>query len=135
MGAKRERKICTLAAKVGGNIAKMRQSLGFSQEQFAEKLGIGGDSLSRIEKGITSPRYSRLEKIAKELDCHISELFADNGAPLPTKLKSIGELISPLPVEIQDNLIDLMTNMITTFRRSLLKTNSMEGKAKSPVTD
>ena len=67
-----------LAIIVGANIAARRQAKGWTQAEMAAKCGMGGDSLSRIEHGFVAPRFNRLEKIAKLLECSAAELFMTN---------------------------------------------------------
>lgn len=64
-----------LAVLVGANIAARRKLKGWNQAQFAERLGIGADSLSRMERGLTAPRFSTLEVMAETLDCAVADLF------------------------------------------------------------
>lgn len=68
-----------LAIIVGTNIAAKRKRKGMNQAQFAEQLGIGADSLSRIESGITAPKFQNLAKIAQVLECTVAELFMCSG--------------------------------------------------------
>lgn len=49
------RKIQNLAVVVGNNISRRRKGVGLTQAELAERLDIGGDSLSRIENGIVAP--------------------------------------------------------------------------------
>ena len=70
-----------LAVIVGANIMAKRKRMGMNQAQFAEKLGIGPDSLSRIERGLTAPRFQTLEKIALILECPVAELFLTGDDP------------------------------------------------------
>lgn len=70
-----------LAVIVGANITAKRKRMGLNQAQFAEKLGIGPDSLSRIERGLTAPRFQSLEKIALILECPVAELFLTGDEP------------------------------------------------------
>lgn len=67
-----------LAIIVGANISAKRKRKGMNQVQLAEQLGIGPDSLSRIESGITAPKFQTLEKIAQVLECPVAELFLYN---------------------------------------------------------
>ena len=67
-----------LAIIVGANISAKRKRKGMNQVQLSEKLGIGPDSLSRIESGITAPKFQTLEKIAQVLECPVAELFLYN---------------------------------------------------------
>mgnify|MGYP002470703250 FL=1 len=64
-----------LATIVGANITAQRRLMGWNQAEFAERLGIGADSLSRIERGLVAPRFPRLEQMASLLECPVYELF------------------------------------------------------------
>ena len=70
-----ERKKQRLATIVGANITAQRRLMGWNQAEFAERLGIGADSLSRIERGLVAPRFPRLEQMAALLECPVYELF------------------------------------------------------------
>lgn len=64
-----------LAVLVGANITARSKLKGWNQAQFAEKLGIGADSLSRIERGLVAPRFQTLESMGKILECTVADLF------------------------------------------------------------
>lgn len=68
-----------LAIIVGANISAKRKLKGMNQAQLAELLGIGPDSLSRIESGITAPKFQTLEKMAQALECPVAEFFLCDG--------------------------------------------------------
>lgn len=70
-----QKKKQTLTVMVGANITAKRKVRGWNQAQFAERLGIGADSLSRIERGLTAPRFQTLEKMALILECAVSDFF------------------------------------------------------------
>ncbi len=56
--------LVTLLTKIfGNNIRKRRKGLYLTQVELAERLGIGQQSLSRIERGVTAPKFERLEEI------------------------------------------------------------------------
>ena len=61
--------------KVGKKIRRIRDGLGMTQEEVAEKIGIHVTSFGRIERGEANPPVSTIEKIANALKVHISELF------------------------------------------------------------
>ena len=68
-----------LAVIVGANITAKRKRMGLNQAQLAEQIGIGPDSLSRIESGVTAPKFQTLEKLAHVLECSVAELFLSEG--------------------------------------------------------
>ena len=114
-----ERKVKELALVVGGNISSRRKAMGFTQAQFAETLGIGPDSLSRIEKGVVAPRLERLAEIAKALDCAVADLFRMEGDPLSVKLDSLTDMLRPLPPDTQEDVICLLMDVIRTVKKRL----------------
>ena len=62
-------------AKVGEVILKYRKSNGISQKFLANKLGISAQGLSKIEKGIVSPKANTIEKVIKILGITPNQLF------------------------------------------------------------
>ena len=66
-----------LAKTFGSNVQRKRKLLGLTQEQLAELLGIGQNTLSRIERGVLTPKFDRLQDFAQHLHTPISELFID----------------------------------------------------------
>lgn len=90
----KEEKRNSLACRVGANIAAYRKLKGLTQAQLAEILGIGTDSLCRIERGTIAPRFQRLEDIADALGCSVSDLFRS-----PEEILSSYDLKSEHPVE------------------------------------
>ena len=64
-----------LAVLVGANITAYRKLRNWSQAELAEKLEITSVSLSRIERGLTAPRFQTLEKLCQVFECSASDLF------------------------------------------------------------
>ncbi len=61
--------------KLGKKIQKLRKSLGYSQEKFAEMVRISRTHVGHIEQGRKSPSLKLLEKISRALKVKISDLF------------------------------------------------------------
>jgi transcriptional regulator with XRE-family HTH domain len=64
-----------LAKSLGALIAARRKSLGLTQGELAETVGIEQESMSRIETGMITPSLSRLLSLADALDCSIETLL------------------------------------------------------------
>ncbi|MEI6213373.1 MAG: helix-turn-helix transcriptional regulator [Desulfuromonadales bacterium] len=60
---------------LGARIKELRKRVGLSQDQLAEKVGIDGKYLSRIEVGKRCPSIDTLERVADSLQVEIKELF------------------------------------------------------------
>lgn len=64
--------------QLGARIKHLRQAQGYSQEQFAEKLGIATRTLCGIEIGKNFLTSNTLEKILEVLNITPQELFVIN---------------------------------------------------------
>ena len=61
--------------KLGKRIQKLRKALDYSQEKFAEIIGISRTHIGHIEQGRKSPSLKVLERIAKVLKVKTGDLF------------------------------------------------------------
>lgn len=64
-----------IGKKIGQRIKYLRNQKGFSQEKFAEAIGIATTSLSYIETGRGFMTLATLEKMSKILNVEPSEFF------------------------------------------------------------
>ena len=64
-----------MAKSFESNIKKIREDKGYSQIEFAEKVGIRHWHLCKIENGQSRPSVPLLEKIARELGIEMRDIF------------------------------------------------------------
>lgn len=57
------------------NTANIREARGLTQGQLAEMVGANQATISKIERGIGNPTLSMINRIAKALKVHPSQLF------------------------------------------------------------
>ena len=62
-------------AAVGGRIRALREAMGFSLRDLAERSGVSAPMLSQVERGETSPTLAVAEKIATGLELTLSQLL------------------------------------------------------------
>ncbi len=77
-------------ASIGTNIRTLRQNMKLTQKQFAEKLGVTFQAVSKWETNSNTPDISLLPSIARELGCLIDDLFSDSdltAAMMPSHIK------------------------------------------------
>ena len=74
--------------QLGVKIKKLRQNKGYSQEQFAEAIGIATRTLCGIETGKNFLTADTLERIITTLDITPEELFAISPNRPAEELKS-----------------------------------------------
>jgi len=70
-----EKKTLRIAVIFGANMEAHRKKKDMLQAEVAELWGITEQSLSRMERGKISPRFSRLESLAAILDCSVADFF------------------------------------------------------------
>jgi transcriptional regulator with XRE-family HTH domain len=64
-----------LAASVGARIRALREAMGFSLRDLAERSGVSAPMLSQVERGETSPTLVVATKIAAGLELTLSQLL------------------------------------------------------------
>ena len=65
----------SLRRQFGSHLKAIRLDRKLTQEEFAELVGISVDFLSLIERGINSPGFEVLERMASRLGMPVRELF------------------------------------------------------------
>lgn len=66
--------------EVGGRLRAARRSAGLTQKQLAEELGVEAITVSRWERGATSPSLQRLRRIAELTHSTVSDLVREPDA-------------------------------------------------------
>lgn len=93
--------------KIGNFIKQLRKEQGITQEQFAEKLGVSGRTVSRWETGSNMPDISLLVEIAEILDASIPEII--NGErkneDMEKEVREVAEKLSDYADEEKKHLL------------------------------
>lgn len=63
--------------QIGELIRKRRLAIGVSQTRLAEGLGITFQQIQKYEKGVNRVAASTLMRVARALDCKITELLPE----------------------------------------------------------
>jgi transcriptional regulator with XRE-family HTH domain len=102
------------AATVGLRIRALREAMGLSLRDLAERCGVSAPMLSQVERGETSPTLAVAERIARGLDLTLSQLLrldeghhvvvtrAGEGRRSSRKGHAFEELTPPLPGQRAD---------------------------------
>jgi len=67
----------TAARTIGTAIARRRVIAGLTQEQVAERLGVGQEAVSRMERGVANLTVARLATLAEIYQCNIAQLVTE----------------------------------------------------------
>jgi len=65
-------------AQIGRMIAKHRSERNLTQEEVAERLGIGSEAVSRLERGVVELSVVKLMQLADIFDCRMDELLTES---------------------------------------------------------
>ena len=63
--------------KIGTQVKKARERALLTQEELAERAGIGAATINRIERDRVEPHFRTIRKIAKALDMDPKDLIPE----------------------------------------------------------
>lgn len=94
---------------VGDKIYTLRTQAGFSQEEFAEMVGVSRQSISKWETSVAMPDTEYIIKICKLLDISTDQLLINEDLPVPNYVKQQKERDTQF-----DNVRKQLNNMSLT---------------------
>lgn len=103
-----KRKSVKLASRLGKNIANRRKDIGLTQDQLAEQVGVDTETISRFERGVTTPSLATLEVLSKKLGITIAVLLDEAVLPPSDDAQMISVLMSTLKGKERTFLIELI---------------------------
>src|SRR5207244_6317134 len=74
---------CSIIARFGASVQKLRLERGITQEQLAERADLHRTYIADIERGAQNVSLRSIEKLAEALGVRAAELFALTGAHRP----------------------------------------------------
>ncbi len=108
----------SLSQRVGEKIALKRKKLGYTQVEVAAMLGIEQESLSRMEKGIIAPKFSRLEPLAEVLECSVLDLFRTENESTQASSNYLIEQLDKLNKKDQKLALSIIESILLCFQKS-----------------
>lgn len=99
--------------EIGQNIKREREKAGYTQEEFAELIGMGPKSLSAAERGVVGVSLTSLRKICRILSIPSDALiFGDSPRNDAQALTTRLERLSPAEFQIASKV---MQNLFAAF--------------------
>ncbi len=105
-----------IAKAIGKAIAAKRMEKGLTQENVAEKLNIGNEAVSRIERGTVIPNIIRLVELAEIFGCGTDELLMEASPRAMDNAKYLYELLEKLS---DDDKVFLQEMMVSLAKKLL----------------
>ncbi len=89
---------------IAENLKYLRKKAGYTQEQFAQKLGIKRSLIGAYEEGRAEPRLQNLSKISKALNVTVDGLIFGTQITLKSiKFQKEKIKILPITVDLEEN--------------------------------
>lgn len=116
--------------ELGAKIKKLRKGKKLTQGELAEKAGISGNHLSRLERGVFQPSIEVVKRLAQALDVNVDGLLSgeDEASPaVSIKNKELTErvqMIDQLEPEDQQAIMRVIDSMLTKHKMQKLLTGS-----------
>ena len=105
-----------LADSIGRAIAKQRVRNQLTQEEVAERLGIGNEAVSRIERGRVIPNIVRLIELAEIFNCEAAELLGQASFHIDDQSSRMKNLLAPLNQHDRQIVIDIVEQLTTRLQ-------------------
>jgi transcriptional regulator with XRE-family HTH domain len=106
-----------LADSIGRAIAKQRVRSQLTQEEVAERLGVGNEAVSRIERGRVIPNIVRLIELAEIFNCEAAELLGQASFHIDDQSRRVKHLLAPLNPNDRQLIIDLVESLSTRLQK------------------
>ncbi len=103
--------------KLGRSIAKVRNTKSLTQEYVAERLGIGNEALSRIERGIVEPSVTRIFELAQIRECNVQELLGEAAPILNDRILELAQQMETLDIQEQGFVHQQSLQLIAQLQR------------------
>jgi transcriptional regulator with XRE-family HTH domain len=107
-----------LASVVGRAIARQRMRCGLTQEDVAERLGVGNEAVSRIERGVVMPNVARLVELAAIFGCETAELLTEASLNPNDQASRVARLLAALDSEDRRLIVELVGRLAERMSRS-----------------
>ncbi len=103
---------------IGKRIQKIRKEKGYTQQQFAEKIGLSTNYLSDIERGKSSTRLDKLVDIINALECSADDIFADTiDFGYRVKNSRLADRLEELSIENQEIAYAILEAFISKVKK------------------
>ena len=106
-----------LAEFVGQAIARQRIRCKLSQERVAEKLGIGSEAVSRIERGVVMPNIERLIELATVFGCETADLLTEGSTRQEDQARRLQGLLSVLDAGDRTLVLEFVESLVARLSR------------------
>ena len=108
----------TRLKEMSNRIKKCRAALGYTQEEFSEKIGISVSSYTKIENAFQKPSLDTVIKIADKLNVSLDYIVYGSEDKKSSKIENTAKFLSLLEFLDNDKLqyISELTNRLSKIK-------------------
>lgn len=98
-------------SRLGRRLAQLRRLKGLTQDQLAERLSVERETVSRFERGVTDPAFSKLLEICDVLNVPAAALLTDASSNLQDHSQRIEQALRACAPEDRELLCELFERL------------------------
>ena len=100
-----------LSKAIGKAISKRRLACNLTQEDVAERLNIGNEAVSRMERGTVMPTVARLVELAEIFNCPVGDLLTESSSRTEDQGKLIANQIKRLSPKNRSFVLEMIEKL------------------------
>jgi transcriptional regulator with XRE-family HTH domain len=100
-----------LTKVVGKAISKRRLACNLTQEEVAERLNVGNEAVSRMERGTVMPTVARLVELAEIFNCSADDLLVESSNRSADQGKLIANIIGNLSQKDRGFVLEIVEKL------------------------
>ena len=109
--------VLRIRKSIGQSIARARQDADLTQEAVAERLGIGPEAVSRLERGIGSITAERLVVLAEMFGCRSDQLLLGASQRPEDQAGALWAMLDGLSIGDRDFVLGSVDLLVAHLRR------------------
>lgn len=106
-----------LAKAIGKAISRQRRSCQLTQEEVAERLGVGNEAVSRMERGIVIPTVTRLVQLASVFRCETADLLVQASGHSGDQASYLERLLTQLSSGDRQIIVEIVEKLAIRLAR------------------
>ena len=102
--------------RLGKTIARRRKAAGYTQDEVAERLEIGKEAFSRIERGIAGASVYKLFLLADMFECGVEAFLIEGSRRVTEQVELIDRHISGLSTADRQLMVQIVERLARRFK-------------------
>lgn len=94
------------ARQLGGRLAALRESLGWTQQETSEKIQLSIEAYGRLERGVSIPTADTLDRVCRGMNVTPNELLGWEESPASDLVD-----VSSAPEEVRDSIRHIVVRL------------------------